>query len=33
MDGVVRRWDDNDDLIKYGPRALMHGLLDEIVVG
>jgi magnesium transporter len=33
MDSVVRRWDDNDDLIKYGPRALMHGLLDEIVDG
>ncbi|MEO8888768.1 MAG: magnesium transporter CorA family protein [Jatrophihabitantaceae bacterium] len=33
MDSVVTRWDDNDDLIKYGPRALMHGLLDEIVDG
>jgi magnesium transporter len=33
MDSVVRRWDENSDLIKYGPRALMHGLLDEIVDG
>jgi magnesium transporter len=33
MDEVIRRWDANDDLIKYGPRALMHGLLDEIVDG
>jgi magnesium transporter len=31
MDAVVRRWDDNADLIKYGPRTLIHGLLDEIV--
>jgi magnesium transporter len=30
---VVQRWDDNADLIKYGPRALIHGLLDEIVDG
>ena len=27
------RWDDNADLIKFGPRALVHGLLDEIVDG
>ncbi|MGH8962574.1 MAG: magnesium transporter CorA family protein [Jatrophihabitantaceae bacterium] len=33
IESVVRRWDDNDDLIKYGPSALMHGLLDEIVDG
>jgi len=33
LDAVVRRWDDNDDLIKYGPRTLIHGLLDEIVDG
>src|SRR6185437_13735070 len=33
VDRVVRRWDDNDDLIKFGPRALMHGLLDEVVDG
>jgi magnesium transporter len=28
---VVQRWDDNADLIKFGPRALEHGLLDVIV--
>jgi magnesium transporter len=33
IDAVVRRWDDNGDLIKYGPRTLIHGLLDEIVDG
>jgi magnesium transporter len=33
IDAVVRRWDDNEDLIKFGPRALIHGLLDEIVDG
>ncbi|HEV7204052.1 MAG TPA: magnesium transporter CorA family protein [Jatrophihabitans sp.] len=33
VDAVVRRWDDNADLLKYGPRALVHGLLDEIVDG
>jgi magnesium transporter len=33
IDSVVRRWDENSDLIKFGPRALMHGLLDEIVDG
>jgi len=33
LDAVVRRWDDNGDLIKYGPRTLIHGLLDEIVDG
>jgi magnesium transporter len=33
LDAVIRRWDDNDDLIKFGPRALIHGLLDEIVDG
>ncbi|HJQ44038.1 MAG TPA: magnesium transporter CorA family protein [Jatrophihabitantaceae bacterium] len=31
IDEVVRRWDDNADLIKYGTRALIHGLLDVIV--
>jgi magnesium transporter len=30
---VVSRWDDNGDLIKFGPRALVHGLLDEIIDG
>jgi len=33
MDAVVQRWEDNGDLIKFGPRALIHGLLDEIVDG
>jgi magnesium transporter len=33
IDSVVERWDENSDLIKFGPRALMHGLLDEIVDG
>jgi magnesium transporter len=33
MAAVLRRWDDNSDLIKFGPRALIHGLLDEIVDG
>jgi magnesium transporter len=28
---VVQRWDDNVDLLKFGARALVHGLLDEIV--
>jgi magnesium transporter len=31
MDKVVQRWDDNADLMKFGPRALTHGLLDEII--
>jgi magnesium transporter len=31
LDAVVSRWDENADLIKYGPRLLLHGLLDEIV--
>jgi magnesium transporter len=30
---VVQRWDDNADLLKFGPRALVHGLLDAIVDG
>ncbi len=33
MDEVVRRWEDNSDLLKYGPGALVHGLLDAIVDG
>lgn len=33
IDSVVQRWDDNSDLMKFGPRALIHGLLDEIVDG
>jgi magnesium transporter len=31
IDDVVKRWDDNADLIKFGPRALEHGLLDVMV--
>jgi magnesium transporter len=31
MDAVIERWDENADLIKYGPRMLLHGLLDEIL--
>ncbi|TDO16898.1 MULTISPECIES: magnesium transporter CorA family protein [Mycobacteriaceae] len=33
MDEVVRRWDENADLLKMGPPALLHGLLDVIVDG
>ncbi len=33
MDEVVRRWDDNADLLKYGVGALLHGLLDTVVDG
>ncbi|WP_375481033.1 magnesium transporter CorA family protein [uncultured Jatrophihabitans sp.] len=31
MDAVLGRWDDNSALLTCGPRALLHGLLDEIV--
>ncbi len=31
MQKVVQRWDDNADLMKFGPRALAHALLDEII--
>jgi magnesium transporter len=31
MDAVIANWDANSDLIKYGPRTLVHGLLDELV--
>jgi len=33
MDEVVSRWDENADLLRYGPGALLHGLLDAIVDG
>ncbi|EHB44682.1 Mg2 transporter protein CorA family protein [Mycolicibacterium rhodesiae JS60] len=33
MDEVVRQWDENADLLKMGPPALLHGLLDVIVDG
>ena len=31
IDELIRRWDDNADLVKYGPRALEYGMLDMIV--
>ena len=31
IEEVVRRWDANSDLLKYGKRALEHGLLDVII--
>lgn len=33
IDQVVQLWEDNADLLKYGPGALVHGLLDFIVDG
>jgi magnesium transporter len=33
VDELVRRWDDNGDLLKYGVGALVHGLVDMIVDG
>jgi len=33
IDEVVRRWDDNSDLMRLGTPALVHGLLDVIVDG
>jgi magnesium transporter len=33
IDQVVRRWDDNADLLEYGTGALVHGLLDVVVDG
>ena len=33
IDGLVRRWDDNTDLMTYGVGALVHGLLDFVVDG
>ncbi|WP_328357202.1 magnesium transporter CorA family protein [Mycobacterium sp. NBC_00419] len=33
IDEVVRRWDDNADLLRLGGPALLHGLLDVIVDG
>ena len=31
VDQVVRRWDDNSDLLREGSPALLHGILDVIV--
>ena len=33
VDEIVRRWDDNADLMKYGVRALAWGMLDVLVDG
>jgi magnesium transporter len=33
MGEVVRRWDEDADLLKYGVGALLHGLLDTVVDG
>ena len=33
IDEVVRRWDDNADLMAMGSRALLHGILDVVVDG
>lgn len=33
MEGVVSAWDQAADLVKFGPRALVYGLLDVIVDG
>jgi magnesium transporter len=31
IEAVVRRWDDNPDLAKFGVSFLLHGLLDHVV--
>jgi len=33
MDQVVERWEDDPELLKLGPGALLHGLLDVVVDG
>lgn len=33
LDDVVRRWDDNADLLRRGSPALLHGVLDVVVDG
>lgn len=33
MNEVLRRWEDNANLLKYGVGALVHGLLDTVVDG
>lgn len=33
IDEVIRRWDENSDLLRLGSPALLHGLLDVIVDG
>ncbi|GAB2485363.1 magnesium transporter CorA family protein [Jatrophihabitans fulvus] len=31
IDAVVARWDASPELLKYGTKALLHGVLDEVV--
>ena len=33
LEPVVRAWDDNPDLLGFGPKALLYGLLDVVVDG
>jgi magnesium transporter len=33
IEQVVRAWDDNPDLLEYGPVSLLYGMLDVIVDG
>ncbi len=33
VEEMVRRWDDNADLLRHGTAALLHGLLDVVVDG
>ncbi len=33
VDGMLRQWDENADLARYGVGALVHGLLDQVVDG
>ena len=33
MDPVVKAWDDNPDLLEFGAKALLYGLLDVVVDG
>lgn len=33
IEEVIRRWDDNSDLLRFGSPALLHGMLDVIVDG
>ncbi len=33
IDELQQRWKENSDLIKYGTKALLHGLLDMVVDG
>jgi magnesium transporter len=33
IDTIVKRWDENADLVKLGPKALVYGMLDVLVDG